>query len=172
MAYRGTDNSIAGWHEDFDMGYASPVPAQSEAVAYLRRMAEAGRPLHVCGHSKGGNLAAYAAAFSDEATQELLQDIYSFDGPGLDEAALESEGYARIRPRLRSYIPQSSVVGLLMGYHTDYTVVHAQQVGILQHDGLSWQVDGPRFQRDEEVDAGARILCEGLHSWLKGISQP
>lgn len=171
VAYRGTDNSITGWREDFDMSYESPVPSQGEAVQYLDRIAACStRPLHVCGHSKGGNLAAYAASFAGEAAQARLTDIYSFDGPGLDDAALENPGYLRIKHLLKSVIPQSSVVGLLLGYHNDYTVIHAQHVGIFQHDGLTWQVDGPRFKREEDIDLSSAAICEGLHNWLKGIS--
>lgn len=171
VAFRGTDDTIAGWHEDFDMSYASPVPSQVRAVEYLERMAGCGMGIHVCGHSKGGNLAAYAAAFASPAVQDVLEDVCSFDGPGLDQAALESEGYLRVKPRLRSFIPQGSVVGLLLAYHTDYTVVHAQKVGIWQHDALSWQLNGPAFRVDETVDAGSAILCEGLHNWLSGITR-
>ena len=150
------------------MAFESPVPAQMEAVTYLERAAiRALGGLYVVGHSKGGNLAAYAAAHASPVTQEQLLGVYSFDGPGLDADTMASEGYARIRPVLHAVIPQSSVVGLLITDHPDYTVVRSDAVGLLQHDSFSWQLIGPRFDELGEVDAASRVIDDTLHAWLK-----
>ena len=133
VAFRGTDNTLVGWREDFHMSFETPVPAQVEALAYLRRQAErTERPLRVAGHSKGGNLAAYAAAHLPPEFQRRILSVCSFDGPGLDEDTMNSPGYERIRPVLHSVLPQSSIVGLLMHYHPDYLVVRSTAVSILQ----------------------------------------
>ena len=167
VAFRGTDNTLVGWREDFNMSYESPVPAQQSAVEYLERACLwAKGPLRVGGHSKGGNLAAYAAAHVSETAQRQLSGIYSFDGPGLDDETIAGAGYARIRPALHSIIPQSSVVGLLMNYHADYTVVRAKAVSLLAHDAFTWQVLGPRFVEAGLTDA-SRLMDETLHQWLK-----
>ncbi len=168
VAFRGTDSTLIGWREDFNMSFESPVPAQVEAVAYLQRQAEqTQRPLRVAGHSKGGNLAAYAAAHLSPELQERILSVCSFDGPGLDEATMNSPGYARIRPALHSVLPQSSVVGLLMHYHTDYLVVRSTAVSILQHDAFTWQVRGTGFEELRQVDTASRIMDETLHAWLQ-----
>lgn len=167
VAFRGTDSTLVGWREDFNMSYESPVPAQNSAVAYLEAAAaRAPGPLRVGGHSKGGNLAAYAAAHVSQAVQKRLISVYSFDGPGLDDATIASPGYEHIRPVLRSIIPQSSIVGLLMNYHANYTVVRAKAVSILAHDAFTWQVQGPRFVPAGLTDA-SRLLDETVHEWLK-----
>ncbi len=168
VCFRGTDSTLVGWREDFTMAFESPVPAQMEAVTYLERAAiRAPGGLYVVGHSKGGNLAAYAAAHASPVTQEQLLGVYSFDGPGLDADTMASEGYARIRPVLHAVIPQSSVVGLLITDHPDYTVVRSDAVGLLQHDSFSWQLIGPRFDELGEVDAASRVIDDTLHAWLK-----
>ena len=171
IAFRGTDNTLVGWREDFAMSYESPVPAQEAALAYLEA---AGRrstgPLLVGGHSKGGNLAAYAAARVSPDIQKRIRAVYSFDGPGLDEETITSAGYERIRPVVWSVVPQSSVVGLLMHHHQEYTVVRSTAPGLMQHDAFTWQVEGPRFLELPGVDRSSRLMDETLHQWLRACT--
>jgi len=170
VAFRGTDQSIVGWREDFTMAFESPVPAQTAALTYLEKAAGAGKPLRIGGHSKGGNLACYAAAHASEGTRALIEGVYSFDGPGLDDATVVSDGYARIRSRIHSYIPQSSVVGLLLAYHEDYTVVRANAISLAQHDAFTWQVLGTSFVEVDEVDRASQVVDQTVHAWLTQVS--
>ncbi|MBR3503197.1 MAG: DUF2974 domain-containing protein [Clostridia bacterium] len=172
VAFRGTDSTLVGWKEDFMMTFETPVPAQTAAAGYLQRVAGAATgPVRVAGHSKGGNLAVYAAMNADEAAQARLEAIYSFDGPGLDEASIRSAGYARVKDRIRSFVPQASIVGLLLAYHPDYTVVKSSAVGgIGQHDTITWQVQGPRFLEAEQVNRGSEAIDQALHEWLRQCS--
>lgn len=168
VAFRGTDNTLIGWHEDFNMAYLSPVPSQEAATYYLEQAAGMdGRRIRIVGHSKGGNLAVYAAAGVPESIQERIEGVYTFDGPGLSPETAAGEGYGRIRHKIRSYVPQTSIIGMLMEYHRDYTVVHAAATGIMQHDPFTWQVYGNRFEEMEEIDKNAKLICETLHEWLE-----
>ena len=169
VAFRGTDSSLVGWREDFSMAFET-VPAQTAAAAYLERAARDGRKLTVGGHSKGGNLAVYAAAHVSEEAQALIERVYSFDGPGLDDATVDSEGYARVSGKIRSFIPQSSVVGLLLAHQEEYVVVHSSAVSLLQHDPFSWQLVGRRFLEVEQVDRASQVVDQTVHEWLKQIS--
>lgn len=172
VCFRGTDGTIVGWREDFTMSFESPVPAQMEALTYLERTAlHTSGELLVTGHSKGGNLAVYAAAHADPATQARIRGVYSFDGPGLDDATFASEGYQRISSRVHAVIPQSSVVGLLLAYHPDYTVVRSSATSLLQHDPFTWQLTGPRFEELGEVDRGSQLIDQTLHEWLQQASR-
>ena len=166
IAYRGTDATIIGWKEDLNMAFMT-VPSQQEAVEYVRRAAQRnGDQLIFCGHSKGGNLSVYAGACADPSTRERIRRIYSFDGPGVDEETLHSCGYALVSGRIESYLPQSSVVGMLVHYHPVYTVVRALTVGILQHDVMTWQVKDGDFVRLGGVDMTCKITDEATHAWL------
>lgn len=171
VAYRGTDATLIGWKEDFNMGVMCPVPSQSLAVDYLNRTGDSSaRPLVVCGHSKGGNLAVYASAFCREEIQGRIQAIYNFDGPGFSEDVLAAQGYARIRDRIRSFVPQFSVVGMLFGNGGSCHIVHSEQVGILQHDLFSWSVERDRFCYLDSVNSGSRFVDGTLKYWISSLN--
>lgn len=169
IGFRGTDGTFVGWREDFNMSYRSPVPAQEAAVRYLEKAAELdGRPIRLTGHSKGGNLAMYAAACCSPEVQERLMDIWSFDGPGMNPEVFCSENYQRIAGKIRSFVPQTSVIGMLMSYPIPYTVVLSNTSNaFLQHDPLRWQVYGPRFETRERIDEAAEMIRDTFHEWLE-----
>ena len=166
IAYRGTDTTLVGWKEDFNMSYTM-VPSQHEAAEYVQKAAAGhGDALYLCGHSKGGNLAVYAAAATDASTRERIRRVYSFDAPGVDEETLNSHGYALISDRVESYLLQSSIVGMLLNYHPVYTVVRVNTLAVLQHDTMTWQVRDGAFVVVEGVDSTSRITDETTHAWL------
>ncbi len=168
VAFRGTDGTFVGWKEDFNMSFQPTVPAHEAAMFYLRKASELdGRHIRLTGHSKGGNLAVYAAACSDHALQNRIVEIHTFDGPGMDPEVFQSEGYRRILGKIRSFVPQTSIVGMMMEYHRVYTVVRSSASGISQHDPLTWQVYGPRFETMEKIDENAEVISDTLHEWLE-----
>ncbi len=171
LAFRGTDDTIIGWHEDFNMAFESPIPAQTAAVRYLHAVAaEVEGPLILTGHSKGGNLAIYAASHAEESVRARIRWVYSFDGPGLDDATAAGEGYAAIARKIRSFVPSQSVIGLLMAYHPDYTVVKSDAVSLLQHDTFTWQVLGSQFVQATELDVSSQLVDQTVHAWLSQVT--
>lgn len=167
IAYRGTDNTLVGWKEDFNMSFLTPVPAQRSAVEYLQQAAaHANGKLRVGGHSKGGNLAVFAAAFCDKETQSRLKTVYNNDGPGFDAKIISSDSYSAIRDKLQTFVPQSSVVGLLLEHEENYTVIHSSQVGLMQHDPYSWDVLGSDFIRLEMVTNSSKFVDGVLKNWI------
>jgi hypothetical protein len=169
IAYRGTDATVVGWREDFNMSFSCPVPSQTEAVAYLSAVAaQTEGPLRLCGHSKGGNLALYAAACCTPAVRERIVDIALFDAPGLDDATLATDGYRAALPRVRCYVPQSSLIGRLMGVPDRYTVVRSTAAGINQHNVFTWALDGPRFATLPTLDKTSRLMKMTMDEFLAG----
>ncbi|MER1993856.1 MAG: Mbeg1-like protein [Eubacteriales bacterium] len=168
VAFRGTDNTIVGWREDFNMAYQTRVPAQEAATLYLTRAAGlSDRPLRIVGHSKGGNLAVYASACVSKKIQKRIESIWSYDGPGMNREMSQTEGFGRIRERIHSYVPQTSIIGMLMDYYEPYTVVHSTASGISQHDPMTWQIYGPQFVTRPSVDQTAKVTRDTLHNWLQ-----
>jgi len=147
VAFEGTDDTLIGWEEDFRMSYECPVPAQLRALDYLRTAAAAHplRRLYVGGHSKGGNLAMYAAVHSGPEFQHRIRAVYNNDGPGFCDDTIASPKYLELRDRIHTYLPQSSIVAVLLEHDNNYKIVQSNTVGLLQHDAFSWQVLGPDF---------------------------
>lgn len=172
LSFRGTDNTLIGWKEDLDMGFVCPVPAQSQAVRYLEKMAAA-HPGEITlgGHSKGGNLAVYAAAFCREEIQSRIRAVYNYDGPGFDDGVLQSEGYQRVCARVKTYVPQSSVVGMLLGHREKTVTVHSDNQGLTQHDLYSWEVARNRFVTLRSVTQSSRFVDQTLKHWLGELSR-
>ena len=148
VAFRGTDSSSVGWKEDFNMSFMDTVPSQQEAGIYLCRAAEyfSGK-LRVGGHSKGGNLAVFAAAMCPEKVQERIVAVYNHDGPGFREGMLQREGYRAMLPRVQTFVPQSSVIGMLLEHEEEYVVIRSSQKGIMQHDPYSFSFSSSSWRR-------------------------
>lgn len=171
IAFRGTDATIVGWKEDFDMSFKQEAPAQRSAVAYAQRMVRAlHRPMRLCGHSKGGNLAAYAALFSDAQTRASVTVAYSFDGPGFNEAVSARLACTQ-GARLRTFVPQGSLVGMLLWHSEPFTVVRSDGIGIFQHDPYTWRTQGSAFVPAEQT-AGSRYADATIKEWLSSLPPP
>ncbi|KAB7789872.1 DUF2974 domain-containing protein [Bifidobacterium leontopitheci] len=171
VAFRGTDSSIVGWQEDFMMAFRRPVPSQEAAVRYLRRVAGLwSGPIRVGGHSKGGNLAVYAAAGAPSDVQRRIVGVYSHDGPGFDREFRDGAGYGRIAGRVHKSVPEASVIGMLFEDREDvadgYTVVRSDGIGIMQHFALNWQVKDGEFERADGLSAGARYAARTINGWM------
>jgi hypothetical protein len=170
IAYRGTDASLVGWKEDFNMSFSAVVPAQIEAVSYLEKAAGRFRgPLRLGGHSKGGNLAVYAAAFCKKTIQSRITTIYSNDAPGFNPPVLKSPGYRAIRKKISAFVPQGSVIGMLFEHDDEYTVVKSDQSGLLQHDVYSWEVTHNDLVRLDKISRGSRFIDRTLKEWIGSL---
>ena len=169
VAYRGTDNTIVGWKEDFNMSFSELVPAQKEAVKYLENVAEKYQnKIRVGGHSKGGNLAVYASAFCLVIIKGRIINVYNNDGPGFCEQVVESKEYEKILERVHTYIPQTSIIGRLLNHEEKTTILKSEEIGIMQHDLYSWQVLGDKFVKDEQTDS-SKFIDKTITDWLKAV---
>lgn len=169
FCFRGTDDNIVAWKEDFNLSLGE-VPAQRLAAEYLNRFGVGTAPIRLSGHSKGGNLAVYAAAACDPYVQEKITDVYCNDGPGFVHEFVISDAYKIIQSRIRRYIPDSSIIGMILENPVEPHVIQSSGKGILQHDAISWQIEGSRFV-PEKLSTSAIMLHETLHRWLDNIDE-
>lgn len=172
ISFRGTDNTLVGWKEDFNMSFTCPVPAQESAVGYVEAMSTSlGGSFIIGGHSKGGNLAVYASAFCNPKTQERITAVYNFDGPGFDKKVLSTPQYGQICCRTKTFIPQSSIVGLLMEHEEQYIIVKSvQKIGFLQHDLYSWTMERDHFCYLDHVTNSSKFIDHTLKGWVSDMT--
>lgn len=171
VAFRGTDGTLVGWKEDFNMSFIDIVPAQSDAVKYIEQAAEAlNGTIRVGGHSKGGNLAVYASAFCMGKVRERITDIRNFDGPGFNENTIGSDEFLSILPRVKTFLPQSSIVGMLLEHAEKFTVVFSTGSGILQHDMYTWDVTKDGFMCVDQLSDKSHFIDATLKDWLAGMT--
>ena len=173
VAFRGTDDSLVGWKEDFNMAFQYPVPAQVTAADYLARVAALWQnvPIVLTGHSKGGNLAVYAAMNAEDDVKDRIERIYSLDGPGFPEAVVNSFEYASVSDRIVKIVPDSSVVGMVLETPERCMVVKSDVEGIMQHFVFSWQMHGGEFDKVEDVASSSVTFNKALNKWLANLSK-
>jgi hypothetical protein len=155
------------------MSILPSVPAQEDAVAYLHAVSGSGPEVlrRVGGHSKGGNLAVYAAVYSPPEIQDRIIEVYNNDGPGFGKSILKQENYQRIRSKIRTIIPQSSIVGMLLEHEEEYEVVKSRRIGPLQHDAFNWEVSGSGFVHLASITAGCRYFDRTIKAWTDGLNE-
>lgn len=171
LAFRGTDNSLVGWKEDFNMTFLQTIPAQRLALQYARRVAmERDGALYLAGHSKGGNLAVFAAARSSPMVQNRIRQVFNNDGPGFTKYLMGDPGYLAMVPKIQTLVPQSSVIGMLLEHEEAYTVIHSESVGVLQHDLYTWEVVGKAFCTMEQITDTSRFVDATIKAWFAGMT--
>ena len=171
IAYRGTDDTLVGWKENFNMSFIQPVPAQLEAVAYLERVAPfLPDDFYLGGHSKGGNLAIYAAVKASPSVKDRILTAFNNDGPGFGEDFINGPDYKSVHGKLRTIVPHSSVVGMLLEHEECYEVVKSNATGLLQHNAFSWEVLGGSFIHLNTVTPESRVVDRALKDWLYDLS--
>ncbi len=172
VAYRGTDETIVGWKEDLNLAFSEPTEGQRMSVGYLERTArDIDGPFLLGGHSKGGNLAVYAAMNCTPEVRARIGTIYDHDGPGFRPEVKERGAYGEIAGRIRKTIPHSSLVGMILYSDGAYEVVESKTLGLAQHNPYTWLVDGDRFRSAGGLYAGRRFLDEAMNEWILSLTQ-
>ena len=168
VSFRGTDDTIIGWKEDFNLS-TGVVPAQKRAIEYLQKISEhTDGMLRVGGHSKGGNLAIYGSVMCKSAHEKILE-IYSNDGPGFSREFQELPEMKEMMPKIIRISPEYSIIGTLLEHEKEPVIVASSSKGLLQHDGFSWEVQGPALVRRDSLNKTALRFIEILHKWIDGM---
>ena len=168
VSFRGTDDTIIGWKEDFNLS-TGVVPAQKRAIEYLQKISEhTDGMLRVGGHSKGGNLAIYGSVMCKSAHEKILE-IYSNDGPGFSREFQELPETKEMMPKIIRIIPEYSIIGTLLEHEKEPVIVASSSKGLLQHDAFSWEVQGSALVRRDSLNKTALRFIEILHKWIDGM---
>lgn len=171
VVFRGTDESIIGWKEDLNMAFMSSIPAQEKALDYLNYVsALIEGDFTVGGHSKGGNLAVYAAMMCSSDIRERITEIHSHDGPGFSRKVIRGDEFERIRQKVRKFVPHSSIVGMLLQTQEDYEIVACRNFGLLQHDPFNWIVEGCDFVKRDDLTEHIMLGNDSINAWAQSMS--
>ncbi len=171
VAFRGTDATIIGWKEDFNMMFKSYVPSQKSAQNYLEFIMEKIKmPIYLGGHSKGGNLAIFAGANINEDLQDRIKEIHAFDSPGFMPEIIKTDGMKRIEKKIINFCPNSSFVSLIFESIGRISIIKSERLGIFQHDSFSWEVEKSDFIYLEEFQNSATIMDKTLNSWIYSLT--
>ena len=173
VVFRGTDDTLIGWKEDFHMTYMDHVPSQRRAASYLQHVMKEfpkGRFM-IAGHSKGGNLAAYACSYLPDHLIERVDAIYCYDAPGLNKTIIETEGYQRIAHLVHRFVPQDSIVGMMLEVPEPATIVKSRAFGgFAQHDAFNWMVEKDGFVTLDQTSPDSQQTDETLKQWVRETS--
>ena len=172
IVFRGTHDSIIGWKEDFHMTYMNEIPAQKHALTYLEDFFKQHpkQKVLIAGHSKGGNLAVFAASQIQPELQEKISAIYTYDAPGLQAHLTETTGYQDIIPKIHRYVPQGSVIGMMLEVPDTPIVVRSLALGgIAQHNTFSWQTEGTHFVQLEAISSESLQIKDALKEWMDSV---
>lgn len=172
VSYRGTDSTIVGWKEDFNMSFMINVPSQTEGVKYITKIAKKYpfKKIRIGGHSKGGNIAVYSGAFSNNKIKSRIIEITNADGPGFDSSIINKKEFNQIINKIHTLIPQSSIIGRVLEHEEKYEIVKSVQKGIMQHDIYSWEVEENKFVRISEMTNGSEVINKIIRDWLKNTT--
>lgn len=169
LAFRGTDGTFAGWKEDFNLSYRKVIPSQRSAERYVSGVLSAlpgDTRIFVGGHSKGGNLAEFAAATVDDSNYARIERVFNHDGPSFLNPPSPRIDAADFKEKLHKTVPESSIFGMILEQRDDYSVVQSDASGIFQHNPFTWLVDDTDFLYQEGLNASAALFDETLDRWL------
>ena len=171
LVYRGTDQSLAGWEEDFMISFTR-TRAQTQAQAYANAYVENGRRNYLIGHSKGGNEALFAAANLRDSKWDAVEHVYILDGPGLCPEVLDMSGMARVNEKATQIVPEFSIVGKLFAAELDDTrIVQSSASGFQQHSLITWGIDHGKLAAAQENDPTSVWLNGAVDEWIGGVEQ-
>lgn len=174
VSYCGTDGTLVGWKEDFNMAYMENVPAQESACRYLTEIAGRypNRAIRIVGHSKGGNLAIYAACRAAEPVQRRLRTVTSFDGPGFKEDFFSKYGLAETHEKAHTFIPQDSVIGRLLEHGEAFDVIESDgRTGLEQHNLYLWRAGKDYILRSVGTRGTSDVSDDALSCFVRNTSE-
>lgn len=172
LVFRGTDDSVIGWKEDFQLTYSREIPAHRSAMTFLEdHLPNLSGRITVSGHSKGGNLALYSAVQSSTSLREKIAELLLLDSPGLMKSLLEKPSYQELKARMTVIRPQDSVVGVMLYWDRPAQLVAAEGIGFAQHNALTWEVDlvANDFVYEDQPTELSQRLEETFQEWIETL---
>ncbi|MEG0071017.1 MAG: Mbeg1-like protein [Raoultibacter sp.] len=171
LAFRGTDGSFAGWKEDFNLCFKNVIPSQVAALRYVSGIASScTRPLILGGHSKGGNLAEYAALCAHQSVYDRIVTVYNHDGPSFLDSPSPRIDDESFQAKLHKSVPATSIIGLFLEQRPEYGIVQSNALPVFSHSPFTWAIDGSDFVYEDQLKKSTAIFDKTLNDWLQSVS--
>ena len=173
VTYRGTDDTIIGWKEDFNMAFFTPIPAQKQGQEYLESviLQSPKKTYYVAGHSKGGNLAVYSALTVSDKLQEKIEKVYSFDGPGFRDTFVNQVKDNPVVERVVNILPEGAIIGAIFDLIGEKNYISSRAKGLYQHDGFNWALLAREFTRVKGPSKSSLDFHNNLEKWVSQLSE-
>lgn len=169
ISYKGTNGTIIGWKEDFTLGYHFPIISQKYAINYLNEVITSeDKEIYIGGHSKGGNLAMTSSMYCNNDIFKRIKTIYNLDGPGFREKDLNNN-FKKILPKLQIYIPEDSIIGMLLYSTNNKKIVKSNTSGIMTHDINTWLCFGQFLEKGKQSKLSIKI-GNRIKEWNKNYT--
>ncbi len=152
ISFRGTDGSLSGWREDFDLAFLGIIPSHKRALKYAREAMDSlpkVKAFYIGGHSKGGNLASYAACKLPKRLKRSIKAVYIFDAPGFRRDVFTVLDRDSLLDRTFAYAPCQSIIGMILYSPAPYTPILSRSSLFYQHDLYNWCVQGDSLARSD-----------------------
>ncbi len=172
ISFVGTDGSLIGWKEDFNISFMENIPSQIAGLEYTKMIAKKypNKKIRIGGHSKGGNISVYVALNAPKEIQDKIIGVVNYDGPGFDKEKFKKHKDKEIINRIFTYIPQDSIIGRILEHEEKYEVILSTEKGIYQHDIYSWQIERDKMIRTEKATDASERMYKTIKKWLKNTT--
>lgn len=174
LAFRGTDGTLAGWHEDFRLLFVvPPLPSHQQAMDYTHLVLRGWHgSLMLGGHSMGGNLATYVGAALEKPLQDRVRGVWAADSPGFIQKFIDTPGFQAIKDRLHKIIPESSMIGMLFLSGVPVTIVRSSARGVDQHFMTTWLFDdsNEHVKTTDHLSHYSQYLANTVNNWRESVT--
>lgn len=171
LVLRGTDDTIVGWKEDFNIAWQPQIPAQKDALEYFNEAASALKgDFIIAGHSKGGNLAVNTAVKCGAELQKRIINVYNFDGPGFSSDYFRQADFKAVEKKIYSFYPGFSVVGMIFHHPKNFEIVKSDGFTFWQHDAMNWQLMGANFINEAEFADESKLFHKAFNRWIDKLN--
>lgn len=171
VVFRGTDDTVLGWKEDFNIIFQKAIPSQISGVEYLNRASRAFKhDILVSGHSKGGCVAMFSAINCEPKAQKKIKSVFNFDGPGFSEDFYKSPQFLKVKDKIHSFYPHFSVVGMVFHHPQSYKIIGSSGFTVFQHDAFSWNISGNDFIYCEDFADESKLFHQSFNEWMNELS--
>ena len=178
VSFRGTDGTLVGWRENLNLSFQVTSADKSAALYLEKRIREhlvegnssTCANVMVGGHSKGGNLAAYAATVCPKELLDTIDRVWSNDGPNMCPELLHTTAHQVLGDKYIRILPEFSVVGMIFDDPTvPKLIVKSSETGMMAHDGVSWQVMRNTFEFADDFQLECKKINEAFSAWYKDL---